>query len=286
MKIIEILWDKNFKHKKVIEILICNKLWISKSDFFKNYELEINDEIFNDIKNQYLEYQENKRPLEYIIWHVEFFNVKFNVNENTLIPRPETEYMIEAINEEIQLLKNKVNIIDVWTWSWVLWISSKYHNKTSINKILLMDISKKALDVATQNAKRLLEFNENEIKIIESNLLEYFINNIENYSDNKNIIIWNLPYIPNELFDNNVEDNVKKREPRIAFVWWDDWLDLYREMFNQIISYWIEKIDFTMFLEMMTDQINILEKEYWNYFNFSELKTFHFNIKILKVERK
>jgi methylase of polypeptide subunit release factors len=81
---------------------------------------------------------------------------------------------------------------------------------------------------------------------------------------------------------------VQKREPRMAFVWWDDGLDLYRKMFNQLFAFksaW--KIwSVMMFLEMMTWQVEILQKEFWDKLVFEEVKTFHFNIRIVKASFK
>ena len=97
----------------------------------------------------------------------------------------------------------------------------------------------------------------------------------------------NLPYIPDETFDTQAEDNVKKREPRPAFVWWKDWLDFYREMFKQIFDFAGTRdkeleTKITMFLEMMTWQVDILRQEFGDKINFEEIKTFHFNIRIVK----
>lgn len=282
MKIIDLISNPEYKYKKVISSLICHNLNINKEDLFKKYENEIEKKVYEKIDQQYKDYQNNNKPLEYILWYVEFLWVKFYVNENTLIPRPETEYMIQSINEYIQSNNKKFNIIDIWTWSWVLWISTIYHNIQNIQQAIFTDISEKALEVAQIN-KNILIKNEN-VKICKSNLLEKFIENIENYKNNENIIIGNLPYIPDNTFDNDVEDNVKLWEPRIAFVWWNDWLNLYREMFEQIIKLDLDKFEFTMFLEMMTNQIEILKNEYWKYFDFEVMKTFHFNIKILKLK--
>jgi dihydroorotase len=70
----------------------------------------------------------------------------------------------------------------------------------------------------------------------------------------------------------------------MAFVGGDDGLDLYRHMFDQIIEYNQEaQLPITMYLEMMTRQLDILAKEYSDHFTFWEVKTFHANIRILKV---
>jgi release factor glutamine methyltransferase len=62
---------------------------------------EISDDIIQKIHTAYKSYVEDKRPLEYILGHVDFFGKEFFVNEATLIPRPETEYMINSVSEFI-----------------------------------------------------------------------------------------------------------------------------------------------------------------------------------------
>ncbi|MEI6672408.1 MAG: hypothetical protein WCL02_03465 [bacterium] len=63
---------------------------------------ELSDEIIQKVLVAYKSYVEDKKPLEYILGHVDFFGKEFFVNEATLIPRPETEYMITAVTEYIQ----------------------------------------------------------------------------------------------------------------------------------------------------------------------------------------
>jgi methylase of polypeptide subunit release factors len=97
----------------------------------------------------------------------------------------------------------------------------------------------------------------------------------------------NLPYIPEETFEANAADNVKKWEPKPAFVGGDDGLDYYRIMLDQIISLKPKAESrkpetFVMFLEMMTWQVDILRQLYDDVFVFEEVKTFHFNIRIVK----
>jgi hypothetical protein len=86
------------------------------------------------------------------------------------------------------------------------------------------------------------------------------------------------------MHDENNPDSVKKREPRMAFVWGEDWLIYYYKMFDQIINFNLKNI--TMFLEMMTRQVDILRSRYSEIFIFEEVKTFHFNIRIVKVRFK
>jgi methylase of polypeptide subunit release factors len=98
-------------------------------------------------------------------------------------------------------------------------------------------------------------------------------------------LVANLPYIPDETFDNNALENVQKREPRLAFVGGEDGLDLYRQMFEQLRTLCLESfsLNLTMFLEMMTRQVDILKAEFGDWLEFEEVKTFHFNIRIVKA---
>ncbi len=67
---------------------------------------EVSDEIIQKTLTAYKSYVEDKKPLEYILGHVDFFGQEFFVNEATLIPRPETEYMITAVTEYIQQMQD------------------------------------------------------------------------------------------------------------------------------------------------------------------------------------
>jgi methylase of polypeptide subunit release factors len=108
------------------------------------------------------------------------------------------------------------------------------------------------------------------------------------------IIVANLPYIPEQLFEDNVEDNVKLREPKPAFVGGEDGLDWYREMLGQIMVIRKRKSEtgtdyllpdtgyLCLFLEMMTRQVEILVREFNEHFSFEEVATFHMNIRIVK----
>ena len=104
---------------------------------------------------------------------------------------------------------------------------------------------------------------------------------MEQWNNGNIVLVANLPYIPEETFEANVSDNVKKWEPKPAFVGGDDGLDYYRIMLDQIIGLKPEK--FVMFLEMMTWQVDILRQLYSDVFVFEEVKTFHFNIRIVKA---
>jgi release factor glutamine methyltransferase len=245
---------------------------------------EITDSDLEKIIAWYNAYVKDSKPLDYILWHVEFFGVKFFVNQHTIIPRPETEYMISAVTEYCKKYfadKSDNILMDIWTWCGVLWISVLLQNLNTFQTVFLTDYSQDAILVAKQNYDNLIKSDHFDIKFIRSDLVNF----VDSYSSiiwDKNIILlWNLPYIPDQTHDDNNPDSVKKREPRMAFVGGEDWLIYYYKMFDQLIDFKLHKV--VMFLEMMTRQVDILRSKYSEIFIFEEVKTFHFNIRIVKV---
>lgn len=142
----------------------------------------------------------NGYPVQYIIGYVNFYGLKINVNENTLIPRYETEYLIEKTIKYIKNLNiENPKILDICTGTGCIGLTLKHELPNA--DITLSDISKNALEVANQNKK---ELNLN-VKIIESNFFENII-------DDYDIIISNPPYVmENEQLPKNVT-----YEPKIA----------------------------------------------------------------------
>lgn len=295
MSIWELMSRGDLNEKFVLEKLIWYYLWYSKTDLWLRFDEVVNEDKLKLILSSYEKYVIQKMPLEYIFWYVEFFENKFFVNENTLIPRPETEYMILAVTENISEKKKSEKVfqnilIDVGTGCGVLWISVLLQNPDFFDRVYFTDISEWALDVAKRNYSNLLPLTpskvegELNVEFLKSDLLDFWheedISKIYNFT-----IVANLPYIPDEMFEVNAPDNVKNYEPKFAFVGGEDGLDLYRRMFGQIEELLSTKLDekyeIVMFLEMMTRQVDIVRKEFPN-LKFEEVKTFHFNIRIVK----
>ena len=273
-----------YKKKFVLEKLLCHYLDKTRTELWTDAEQELSEELVKKIQEDYRAYEEDEKPLEYILGFVEFFGVRFWVNEHTLIPRPETEYMITAITEELQSREDSDHILlDIGTGSGVLWCSVLLQNGGKIKEVFLADISADALYVANRNYNDLIDGSLYDTRIVQSDLCAF----LESYSGiiegRKLIMTANLPYIPDQTFDENSPANVQKWEPRFAFVGGDDGLDLYRKMFAQLLELKDQVSDLVMFLEMMTWQVDILRKEYEGVIEFEEVKTFHFNIRIVKA---
>ena len=284
MQLQALIQNPAYKKKFVLEKLLCHYLDKTRTELWTDAEQELPEELVKKIQEDYRAYEEDEKPLEYILGFVEFFGVRFWVNEHTLIPRPETEYMITAITEELQSREDSDHILlDIGTGSGVLWCSVLLQNEGKIREVFLADISADALYVANRNYNDLIDGSLYDTRIVQSDLCAF----LESYSGiiegRKLIMTANLPYIPDQTFDENSPANVQKWEPRFAFVGGDDGLDLYRKMFAQLLELKDQVSDLVMFLEMMTWQVDILRKEYEGVIEFEEVKTFHFNIRIVKA---
>ena len=146
------------------------------------------------------------KPYQQILGHTEFYGLKFWVNENVLIPRPETEELLEIAISEISNLKSQISnlkILDIGTGSGIIPITLKKHFPEAL--VSAIDISEKALELAKKNAK----LHQTEIHFIAADYLNTEL------TENFDIIISNPPYIG---IDEEIEiaDSVKEYEPNIA----------------------------------------------------------------------
>lgn len=307
MTIEQLISNPEYKEKFVLQKLICYFLDYTKEEMRLNASQEITADQEKKILEVYHDIVDNNKPLEYALGFVEFFKRKFHVNENTIIPRPETEYMITAVTEDIDATREKEwktgeaaicklddskiwddaschTLMDIWTGSGILGISVLLQNPCFFKRAIFTDVSEKALAVAQQNYEILVKDHDFPVEFIKSDLLSFYESPGFKKWNCDITLVANLPYIPQKMFEENAADNVQKREPKLAFVSGDDWLIHYRKMFDQILAYglWVTA-DLRMFLEMMTRQVDILRQEYKENFVFEEVKTFHFNIRIVKA---
>lgn len=208
-------------------------------------------------------------PLQHITHLQEFMKMDFFVDENVLIPRPDTEILVE---EAIKIAQKNVapKILDLCTGSGAIAISiAKNINNADI---YAADISEKALDVARKNAERLGV--SHRIKFIESNLFSK-LNKIK-----FDIIVTNPPYIKKEDIQ-YLSDEVQK-EPLLALDGGIDGLEFYRNILNQAIDYM--KLDSYICMEIGYNQKNeVLEiiKQNGQYTDTYSKKDLHGNDRII-----
>lgn len=186
-----------------------NSTGLKKWERRANGAKELPEIHFNKIEKYLGELLQNK-PVQYVLNECWFYKRKFYVNENVLIPRPETEELVEWIIKDIREINARdskpTNIIDVGTGSGCIPISLKKElSKTNITAI---DISEKALSVAKKNAKNL----KAEIKFPQ---IDFLNKNEWNQLGQYDIIVSNPPYIPIKEKD-ILKRNVVDFEPGIA----------------------------------------------------------------------
>lgn len=168
-------------------------------------------------------------PIAYILGQKEFFGLNFKVDRDVLVPRPETETLVE---EALALKPKNSTVIDVGTGSGNI-IISLIKNLKNKNSFVAIDISAKALTIAKQNAKIHETFRK--IKFIESNMLDYFLKHPASIKKDC-VVIANLPYL--DLGRKNLlkssENKGLKFEPQIALYAGKDGLAVYRQFAEQL----------------------------------------------------
>lgn len=194
---------------------------------------------------------ESGEPVQYIIGDVDFYGNILKVNKNVLIPRRETEELVEKTIAYIKkYLNENISILDIGTGSGCIPITiKKLMPNINMNSA---DISKEALDVAKENAK----INNVEVNFINSNIFSEI-------NDKYDCIISNPPYI---RYDEPIMDIVKNNEPHIALYADDNGLYFYKEIINNSDKYLNNKfiIAFEIGEEQGEDIINIAKQKYPN----------------------
>ncbi len=174
----------------------------------------------NDLEEAILRLK-NGEAIQYIVGNVDFYGNKLIVNKNVLIPRFETETLVEkTINFAKKMFKEKISILDIGTGSGAIAITLK---KKLDCTVVASDISPEALTVAKENAKN----NYTDITFVQSDLFS----NINGVFD---IIISNPPYLS---YDEEIMDVVKNNEPHIALYAKNNGLYYYDEILKNIKKY-------------------------------------------------
>lgn len=180
-----------------------------------NKEIEYLKKYYNGDINDAIKRLENGEPVQYIVGNVDFYGYILNVNKDVLIPRRETEELVEEVIKRSKLFNNPT-IIDIGTGSGAIAISLL---KELNCQVYASDISNKALMVAKENAIK----NNANITFLQGDMLKPFI-------DNKikvDIIVSNPPYIKE---NEEIEDIVKNNEPNLALYAKNNGLEFYESI--------------------------------------------------------
>ena len=201
---------------KTNELNLNKAKYNSDLEYLKKYLKENNLDETNLIK--YQKELLNNRPIQYIVGNVNFYGNIIEVNEDVLIPRYETEFLVEkTISLAKKYFPPKIDILDLGTGSGCIAITLKKHLKSNIDAL---DISNKALSIARKNAQN------NNVKI------NFLNKDIATYQEKQyDLIISNPPYISEE---EEIMDLVKNNEPHIALYAKDNGLYFYKKIIDNL----------------------------------------------------
>ena len=213
-----LVFGKSHCHSDHAKILLGEMIGKNPLELLNYLEEEVEEETATQYKKAIIALQEGK-PLQYVLGKVNFYGNTFYVDERVLIPRFETEELVEHTIQYVKkIFTEPVDIIDLGCGSGVIGLTLE--KKLSTNSVDLIDISKDALEVATIN-KEQLQSNAN---IIQNDMLE-------NISKKYDVIISNPPYIKTE---EEIEEIVKNNEPHLALYAGEDGLDCYKKILSHV----------------------------------------------------
>ena len=237
------------KEKKISSFILDSEILLSKTlsktreNILTNLDQKISKKNVSVFK-KYLQRRSNNEPIAYILEEKEFWSNKFYINKSTLIPRPETELLVDKI---LKIYKEKkISILDIGTGSGCIIISllSSLKNSNGIG----VDVSKNAISTAQKNA----------IKYNLSKRVKFFKKSFKNIFGKKfDLIVSNPPYIDRKYIK-DLSDDIKRFEPRIALDGGNDGLDLIKKVIYK--STHILKINGMLALEIGNEQIKKVSK--------------------------
>ena len=210
-----LVFGKNHSHSEHAKILLAELLNMNSLELLNYLDEKVDDKISNEYKRQILALEE-----------VNFYGIKYNINENVLIPRFETEELVEnTIKYVNKYFTEPVDIIDLGCGSGVIGLTLE--QKVSTNSVDLIDISEKALEVTKVNKEKL----NSKANLIQSDMFE-------NINKKYDVIISNPPYIKTT---EEIEDIVLNNEPHLALFAGVDGLDCYKKIINNLPNHMKDK---------------------------------------------
>lgn len=252
------LKEKSIENSKIeIELFLQHLLKCKRIDLYLQFETIVKPESLA-ILRKWITRRINNEPIQYILGSSEFYGRSFIVNKNVLIPRPETEILIDISIEELKNVNNPL-ILDVGTGSGCIAITIALEIPSST--IIAIDIDERAISVAKNNIEK------HEVKNIEFVVTDIFHEKINKKAD---MLISNPPYIAKEEVSGLMKE-VKDYEPLVALTDNNDGLKFYRR-FAEIIPR-ILKDNGTAIMEVGTEDHPDRVEEIFREYGFNDIRT-------------
>ncbi len=216
---------KSVCHSDLAKMLLAELLSLNPLELLNHLD-DIVDEDKVTLYKEEVEAVKNNKPVQYVLGNVNFYGETFDINENVLIPRFETEELVEHTVTYIKkFFTNSVDIIDLGCGSGVIGLTLE--KKVSTKSVDLVDISEKALEVTQQNCVK----HNSKATLIHGNMFEQVTKKYD-------VIISNPPYIKTT---EEIEDIVKDNEPHLALYAGEDGLDCYRNILENVKEHMKER---------------------------------------------
>jgi len=227
---VQYLKNKGVENNAVLDaqLILCHLLKVDKL-YLTIHGLQ---DIDKDMVNEYMQLIEKRAegmPVQYIIGEKEFMSLTFKVTKDVLIPRNDTETLVEYIIDRYGNAENEMSIMDIGTGSGCIAVSLAYYLKSNVTAV---DISQNAIDIAKENAKA--NGVESRIRFIQHDILQGFPGTVAGNS--LDVIVSNPPYIRPEVIE-QLQREVKDYEPRLALDGGADGLRFYRMIIRAAHEY-------------------------------------------------
>ena len=222
--------EKYFKKNNIdnprldAEVLLAELLDMERIKLYVNFDYPLKDDEITKYREM-IKLRAKRIPVAYIIGHKEFMSLDFYVNKNVLLPRPETEILVEYLIDYFdEKDMEKINIVEVGTGSGAIIVSLGHYLKNS--RILGIEIDKKAIEVTRKNIERYSL--DDRLKVSQGDLLNPLI---KREIKNLDLVVSNPPYISEKEME-TLPPEVKK-EPKKALYGGKDGLKFYKELIPQ-----------------------------------------------------
>jgi release factor glutamine methyltransferase len=218
----KLLKEKNIENARLnAELLLSDVLKMPRIKLYLDFEKPLKEDEIEQYRAK-IRRRLNHEPLQYITGYTEFYGLRFELSPDVLIPRPETEILVEKAVEMItsfEMINSK--ILEIGTGSGCISIAVGSKVNCTIDAI---DINEEALSLARKNSEK--NRTSAKINFLNKDILKSFKN-----FDGYDMVLCNPPYVPANEFD-SLQDEIKNYEPRTALTDEGDGLSFYRKIFE------------------------------------------------------